>query len=170
MSQVLAPPFRLPRQIEADDRRDAIHAALAVHRRCLWAGGTLEVPWLDATDPLLDALRTAAQTGRLCRGLEAAIRILANEQHSRDTLAARGVAPPGEAVSRMLVFTRDGTERFYRQVETTLARGAPRLLGCQIDLDATGFGARLYGGDTVAKLVLLQHKDAVAAVLRALVA
>ena len=167
---MIAPVPRLPRQIEADDRHHAIRAALTARVGRLWSGGTLEVPVLAPTEALYQALRAAERIGQICRGVDATLRLLTNAAHSRATLAARaGTLRQGEAISRLLLFANDGTERFYRQIETALVRYAPRVYGCQLDTDSMTFGTRLYGMDAVVKLVMLQHKDAVSAVLRALV-
>ena len=165
-----ARPLRLPRQIEADDRHDAIRAALIARTRRLWSGGTCEVPVLAPTAAVFQSVRDAVRVGQVCRGIDAALRLLTNAEHSRTTLAARGLAAQGNAaISRLLLFANDGTERFYRQIETALGRHAPRLTGCQLDCDGATFGAALYGGDASVKLVMLQHKDAVSALLRALI-
>lgn len=163
--------LRLPRQIAADPRHDAIRAALNARTHRLWPGGTLDVPVVAPTEAVLQAIRHADRIGQVCRGIDPALRLLTNAEHSRTTLAARGGATPagGEAISRLLLFADDGTERFYRQIETALLRHAPRLAGVQLDCDSAAFGAALWGDAAVAKLVMLQHKDAVSAVLRALV-
>lgn len=168
---VTATPPRLPRQIAADPRHDAIRAALTKRMRRLWPGGTIDVPVLSPTAAVLQAIRHAERIGQVCRGIDPALRLLTNAEHSRTTLAARGGTAPagGEAISRLLLFANDGTERFYRQIETALLRHAPRLAGFQLDCDSAAFGAALWGDAALAKLVMLQHKDAVAAVLRALV-
>ena len=162
--------MRLPRQIEADAQHDAIRMALTARTRRLWSGGSLDVPVLAPSGAVFQAVRNAVRVGQLCRGIDPALRLLSNAEHSRTTLAARGVAPPqGAAISRLLLFANDGTARFYRQIETALVRHAPRLAGCQVDCGSRAFGSAVYGGEAVAKLVMLQHKDAVSALLRALV-
>jgi hypothetical protein len=168
---VTAMPLRLPRRVEADPRHDAIQAVLLAGTRRLWTGGSLEVPVLAPQASMLHAVRDAARVGQVCRGIDAALRLLTNAEHSRTTLAARGVvSPEGAAVSRWLLFATDGTERFYRQIEVALLRHAPRVAGCFVELDSAALGAAVFGGDAVAKLVMLQHKDAVSALLLALVA
>ncbi len=157
--------MRLPRQIEADASHAGIRAALTARPHRLWAGGTLSVPLLTPSDALVQALLAAARAGQLCRGLEAAVAALATETRGLATLA-----PQGARVSRLWLFSRDGTERFYRQVERALGRYAPRVLGCQLDVDSARLGALLYGRAAVVKLVMVEHKDAVTAVLRTLAA
>jgi hypothetical protein len=152
-------PPRLPRQIEGDVLHAAIQSVLTARTRTLWE--TALVPQLALTDVLLAALRTALVRGQLQRGLEATVAALEAER--------KGLVTPGERVSRLCLFTRDGAERFYRQVERCLTAHAPRVLGAFLDTDGATLGKLLYGRDTAVKLVLVDHKDAVSAILRSLV-
>jgi hypothetical protein len=162
------PEVQLPRQVEADAHHAAIRAALAASTRRLWPGGALHVSVLEPTEALVQALRAAAGAGPLRRGLEAATAALDAEQRGLSTLERRAGRPQGERVSRLWLFSRDGAERFYRQVERALVRYAPRVLGCQLDIDSAALGALLYGREAVVKLVMVEHKEAVSAVLRTL--
>jgi hypothetical protein len=161
---------RLPRQIEVDPCHDAVRAALLAHPRPLWAGGEVAVPLLAPTAALVAALRAARGAGHLRRGLEAVEAALAAERKGLAVAERRAGARQGERVSRLLLCARDGAERFYRHVERVLTSHAPRVLGCVVDLDGAPFGEMLYGPGASVKLVMVEHKDAVAAVLRAFVA
>jgi hypothetical protein len=160
--------LRLPRQIEADARCEAIRGALAARTRRLWPGGAVEVPVLVLTDSLAAALRAALRGGQLRRGLEAAAPALEAERRGLAAVARRTGRERGERISRLCLVASDGAERFYRQVERCLATHAPRVLGCLLEVDGTTLGEVLYGRDTAVKLVLADHKDAVSAILRSL--
>jgi hypothetical protein len=159
---------RLPRQIEADAQVAAIRAALAVRVEPLWPGGVLHVPVLTPTPALVAALCAARAAGQLCRGLEAAETALAAERKGLALAARRAGAAHGARVSRLLVCARDGAERFYRQVEHLLREHAPRVLCVVVDLDSVALGEALFGPGATAKLVMAEHKDAVAGILYAL--
>ncbi len=62
----------------------------------------------------------------------------------------------------------DGAERFYRNVESLLRRHAPRVLALRLSADERALGQLLFGPDERARLLLVEHKDAVSAVLLAL--
>jgi len=102
------------------------------------------------------------------RGLESAERVLAGEArglaHVDDTT---GVAR-GERVSRLLVLTDDGAERFYRTVESVLRRHGPRVLALRLAVDEHALGHMLFGSGQKVRLLLVAHKDTVSAVLLAL--
>ena len=124
----------------------------------------MTAPVLPLSHELVAALGAARGAGQLALGLEGAADALANE--------ARGLArrPGGEGnarVSRLLLVSDDGAERFYRQVERLAAEHAPRLLVLVLAGDALGLGRAAADRETPVKAVLVRHKDAVAALLRA---
>lgn len=156
-------PLRLPRSVESDPCHDDILRALAARTNTLWSGGMLAVAVVPLTEPLRSVLQAPVTAGMLQRGLEAAVATLAAEQRGLDAL------PPGQGrrVSRVLLVTNDGAERFYRQVERLALTYAPRVLVCMVDCDSSELGRILCGSDAVAKLVLTGHKTAAASILRA---
>jgi hypothetical protein len=160
--------MRLPREIEGDPCREAVREALAAKTRLLWPGGTLTTTVVPLTNALARALVAAATSRVLRRGLEAAESALDAERRGLAARPAEEAARRGARVSRLLLITNDGAERFYRQVERLIATHAPRVLACLLDCDAATLGKLLYDHEAVAKLILVEHKTAVAGVLRAL--
>jgi hypothetical protein len=76
--------------------------------------------------------------------------------------------PRGVRISRLLLLADDGADRFYRRVESLLRRHGPRVLALRLDLDAAALGGLLFGPGRRARLLLIEHKDAVCRVLLAL--
>lgn len=161
-----AGPLRLPRDVESDPCHEDVRRVLAARTRKLWSGGTLEVAVVPSTAALRKVLCSPSTARQLQRGLEAATATLASEQ--RGLAALPPAVTQGRRVSRVLLVTNDGAERFYRQVERLAITHAPRVLVCVIDCDSAGLGELLYGSDGVVKLVLTGHKTAAARILRAL--
>jgi hypothetical protein len=158
-----APP--LPREIEADPDYDAIQARLAAESRRLWTGGPTTVPVLPLRPALASALGAAYREGHLVLGLERADEALGAEARGL-TLVAR---PPRARVSRLLLVSDDGAERLYRHVERLGMTHTPRVLVAMLAADAAKVGLATTGREAAVKVVLVQHKHAVAALLRALV-
>jgi hypothetical protein len=158
----------LPREIEADPAHAAIRARLAAETRALWAGGQAVVPVLPFDTPLGDALGAAGRAGHLVLGVERAEDALAAEAHGLTVAARRSGAAPGARVSRLLLVTHDGAERLYRHIERLTATHAPRVLTAVVAADAATLGRTTTGREATVKVVLVQHKQAVAALLRAL--
>lgn len=114
------------------------------------------------------ALVSARQAGFVVRGLEAAERKLAEEERGLALVPAQErKADAAVRISRLLLVTNDGSGRFYRNVESLLRRHGPRIHAIRLEIDEHELGEFLYGPDRVARLVLLEHKNAVAAFLLA---
>jgi hypothetical protein len=161
-------PLRLPRLVEADPRAPRLLARLAADRRPLWRGGELDVPAARLTPELAAALRKARGAGHVIRSLEGAETALDAEERGQRMADEESGVPRGVRISRLLLLSADGAERFYRNVETLLARHGQRVLALQLEADAVTLGELLFGSGSMARLVMLEHKDAVAAVLLAL--
>ena len=78
--------------------------------------------------------------------------------------------PTGNRVSRLLLFSNDGAQRFYRHIEHLLQLHAPRLLACMLDVDGNTLGSVITGKEKQIKVVMAEHKEAVSEILRALLA
>jgi hypothetical protein len=165
-----ADTLRLPRAVEESPRVEAVRAALRADVRPLWAGGTLGVPHIPLTSALRSALGTLGAAGRLVRGLETAEATLAGERRGLDALPAETRRRQGRRVSRVLLVSADGAERFHRQVERLVLAHAPRVVACRLGCTSAELGAAAFGAGAVAKLVLSGHKSAAAALLTALAA
>ena len=155
---------RLPRAIESDPRCDEVRAALATSNVPLWSGSDVVVASVVDSPAIRSALQAASTAGQLERGLETIAAALDGE--------ARGLLAAGlgdaDRVSRLLIVSDDGSERFYRQVERLLRAHGDRVLALRVRCGASTLGELLFGPDATAKAVAVSRKSAVAAVLLAL--
>jgi hypothetical protein len=158
----------LPRVLEADASATALRARIDRAARPLWRGGTLLVPVVPLDAALAAVLASAARTGTLVLGLEAAAAALDREEHGLAALAARGSATRASRISRLLILADDGAERFYRAAEQMTRRHAGRLLTCRLEAPAPALGRAVLGREAGLKAVLVRHKDAVVGALRAI--
>lgn len=160
------PPF--PREIEGEPEAAALRTRLVSLARPLWREGTIEAPVVALDRPLETALGVAGLTGTLVLGLEAATAALDREEHGLAAADARANATRPARISRLLLLADDGAERFYRAAESTVRRHAARVLACRIAVPSDALGLVVLGRPAGVKAILVQHKQAVAAVLRAL--
>lgn len=160
--------LRLPKAIETDPRAARIAARLGAAAQPLRPGGTLQVATLPLDAPLADALRSARTANRIRRGLESIATALDAEAHGLARVDRESGVARGARLSRLLLVTNDGADRFYRHVETLLTRHADRVQGLRLDASAAELGALLFGPGALARVVLLEHKDAVVAALLAI--
>lgn len=161
--------LRLPRLVERDPRGPQLLRILTTHTRPLWEGGEIEVPLVKFGSELAAVLRSARSAGQVVRGLESAQRALDAEERGLRLADRRSDVPRGVRVSRLLVLADDGAERFYRHVETVLRRHGPRVLAVRVEVDAGALGELLFGPGHLVRLLMIEHKEAVCAVLLAMV-
>lgn len=158
------PHYRLPRSVEADPRAGDLLGELALRSSALWKDATHGAASLVPGSGVAAALVSAQQSGFVVRGLEAAERRLDEEE--RGLKLQPGQTTENSArISRLLLLTNDGAERFYRNVDGLLRRHGPRLVAIRFDIDEHALGEMLYGPGRVTRLVLLDHKNAVADLL-----
>ena len=160
--------LRLPKLVEADPRGQELLSGLTAHARPLWPGGKVRVPTIAFNPALAEALRIARREGQLVRSLENAERKLAAEGRGLGLVDQKSGVSRGELVSRLLVLADNGAERFYRQVEKLLRQHGPRVMALRLDVKAETLGQMLFGPGHRVLLLLLDHKEAVSAVLLAL--
>jgi len=156
--------LRLPRLVESDPRGTALLQRLIDHAQPIRAGSEIFVP-VTRFAGIEGALKSAHRAGRVVRGLETAERTLAGEERGLRLADEKSGVARGGRVSRLLLLANDGSDGFYRRVETLLRRHGPRVLAIRLDVEADGLGAPLFGAGHSARLLMIQHKEAVAAVL-----
>jgi len=162
--------LRLPKKLADDPRAACLTRELAERSAPLWAGGELRAARIDVEPDLVAALRSAFSAGRIVRSFEGAERALAAEETGLAQADRASGVERGKRVSRLLILADDGAERFYRNVESLLRRHAPRVLALRVATDESTLGELLFGPGQRARLLLVEHKDAVAQVLSALAA
>jgi hypothetical protein len=162
--------LRFPRQMEADGSAEILGQVLMKHTERLWSGGTFLVPVVALTEPLRAAVQKARARKTLQFGLEAISSKLKEEEIGIANVRERTGAAPGNRVSRLILFSNDGAERFYRRIERLLQDFAPRVLGCFLEADSFALGALVTSEERQIKAVMVEHKEAVSEILRAIVA
>ncbi len=160
--------LRLPKSVESDPRGPQLLRNLTTHTRLLWKGSEMRLPMAGMTLALAEALRSAHSAGRVVRSLENAERTLAAEERGLLMADRQSGVPRGVRVSRLLLLANDGAERFYRHIDLLLHRHGPRVLAVLLEIDEQGLGELLFEPGQVARLLMLEHKQAVSSVLLAM--
>lgn len=162
--------LKLPKDVAADPRHDAVARLLATNARPLWEGGKNQAATLPLTDVLATELRAALAAEDACQGLETCADKLAAEQKGLDALRRKAPESPQNArVSRILFLADDGSTRFYRDADALLSRHPERLLACRLQVTGEALGNILLGNPRMVRCVLVTDKRAAARVLLALV-
>ncbi|HOG11574.1 MAG TPA: hypothetical protein PK178_15935 [Smithellaceae bacterium] len=157
-----------PRQLEAAGLAEKIRLALAERQTKLWPEGKMEVPVLSISESLIATIRNARLQRRIRFGFDDILDKLAAEKKGIDEMLQKNKSQQNNRVSRLLLFSNDGAERLYRHIEQALVEHRLRILGCQLDIDGKELGRLIAGRSAGIKVILVEHKDAVSDVLRAL--
>jgi hypothetical protein len=160
--------IKLPRGLEADGTAETIRQILMTRTAQLWFSSDLSVPVISINDNLKKLLKTANLNGKVQCGLETISGKLEKEKKGIGRLREERGLPTGDRVSRLLLVSNDGTQRFYRNTERLLQLHAPRLLCCMLDMDGNSLGSVVTGRDKQIKAILVEHKEIVAAILHTL--
>jgi hypothetical protein len=161
--------LKLPKDVVADPRHDAVVRLLETRADVLWERGRHKVATLPMTDALAAALRGALAAGHACQGLELISERLSSEQKGLDALGKKDPGNPQNArVSRILFLANDGSERFYRDCDALLSRYPQRLLACRLEIAGEALGHALFGNPKMVRSVLVVDKKAGAQALFAL--
>jgi hypothetical protein len=161
--------LKLPKDVVADPRHDAVVRLLETRAGFLWERGRQKVATLPMTAALAAELRGALAAGHACQGLELIGERLAGEQKGLDALGKKAPDNPQNArVSRILFLANDGSERFYRDCDALLGRYPQRLLACRLEVDGEALGNALFGSPKMVRSVLVVDKKAGARALLAL--
>ncbi|HOJ13816.1 MAG TPA: hypothetical protein PLS81_09825 [Deltaproteobacteria bacterium] len=159
---------RVPREMRSHPDLPKVVEALSRSYRPLWRESSVEVPVVPFSEGLAAALRRASQKGFLVRGLETASEVLGNEKRGIDRSSSEGGSSAATGISRLIVAATDGSERFYRAVESLLVAHRPRVLAVLAEADAYRFGEEVFRTGRLCRLVLVTRRKAVADVLLAL--
>ena len=163
------PVLKLPKDLAADPRHDAVSNLLAARSGLLWEGGRNQVATVPMTDALAAVLRNALASGLACQGLELATDKLAGEQKGLDAVSAKAPESPQNArISRVLFVANDGSTRFYRDCDALLSRYPQRLLACRLEVAGEDLGNELLGSPRLVRSVLVFDKKVAAKALLAL--
>jgi hypothetical protein len=126
------------------------------------------MPVIAASEALSKVLRRASLNGHVRWGLEVISEKLKEEERGIAHLWESRGLPTGHRVSRLLLVSNNGTERFYRDIERLLRAYVPRLFGCMVDLDGNKLGNLVSSREKQIKVVMADHKSVVAEILRAI--
>lgn len=145
----------------------ALESRLAAHLVPLGDESSSRIPCVDFTEKLKEALSLGRAGGMLVGGLEAIETLLQREQAG---LVKNGAARDDAAlvsVSRLLLVSEDGSDRFYRSVGSLMRRIGGRLLVCKVRTSAQGLGL-FFGPQANVKALLVARKEFVERTLKAI--
>lgn len=162
--------MRFPRELEADKNLEYIRQKLFADAVLLRPDSDFAVPRIEMNKVLKNAVLKARLHRHVCCGFDAIARKLENEKAGIAGVCKQLNTPYGNRISRLILFSNDGAPRLYRHIEQLLTINFPRLLGCLINMESKAFGHLINSKDSKIKIMMVENKNAVCEVLRAMTA
>jgi hypothetical protein len=160
--------LKLPRLLETETENQLLFHAMQKSFQVFSSDGTLKVPYVELSENLIQALAFARRCGTLRGGLESIETLLQTEEAGLASLRSRQKSKDPNRISRVLIFSNDGSERFYRHCEAVLLKYRSRVFGVKINADSSLLGKSFFGKEKAVKAMLVSRKDAVIKVLSAI--
>jgi len=157
---------RWPRAFSERGTADDLAARWTASRRAARAASRPAFARHPLSRALVDALFEIRRARRLVRGLESAEAALATQAAGIRQSGAASPATP--RVSRLLLVSADGSERFDRQVERLAREHADTLEVLVLEAGELELGQAAYGPGNRVRALLVDHKDAVVRLLASL--
>lgn len=162
--------WRLPKLVENDPAFEDLKKLLNDCSEPLWSESRVRIPAVPFKKELLDVLQLAKAKDRVVRGLETVERALDVEARGLELVDRKTGVKRQERISRLIILSNDGAERFYRKIEAILREHGARVMAIRVDIDSFTIGEQIFGVEKEVKLLLLEHKETVAAALMSLLA
>jgi hypothetical protein len=153
--------FTLPRAVEESPHADAVRCLLNTAHK----DNPSALPEIALDASVQTVLQRALRTGRLTRGFDTTVEKLENERRGLAHLQRTTGEQQKARVSRLILLSSDTSERLRSEVSRAIERHAPRVLALNLTADSARIGSLLFGADSRAKVLLLDHKEAVTGML-----
>jgi hypothetical protein len=152
--------LRLPKNTVKHPLVGTIEAAFTKKIAPLRPQGTALVSYWSLDDSLSQALKEAGIAAGFVQGLDQVERLLDKEAKGILLLRQKTGQPEVSRLSRLLFLSNDGSERFYRKVETILKAHGTRTWAVVLDINAEALGKLTLPLGTPVKALLLADRKA----------
>ncbi len=160
--------LKLPKGILTHPNVAGIDARFNANLRLLFNKGRLQVPQWSFDEALQRALQKTYDSKQLIQGLEAIESHLDAELKGLKALQSQPGQNQKQRLSRLLILSNDGSERFYHSAESLLIRHGDRALGCIVDATSEQLGLSFTKKSNPTKALLIHERKALEGFLSAL--
>ena len=167
----MIPPYNplLPKKLEGSEDGNKILTFLNSNLKPVQFLKEYMMPVLSGSQSIFNALNSIRRAKRLIRGFEDAEKKLNAERVGIKKVDNKTGSERIERISRIVVVTNDGSERFYRQTKKLVEQNSPRVMAIYLDISSFDLGERLFGPGKRALCLLINHKEAVINFLTSLI-
>lgn len=160
--------LRLPKDLAENPRKDVIESWFTSSEAPLRDGGKATASHWQFDERIVKAIKRSCRPGTLVQGLEEIQKTLDRELKGLDDLKKKTGQEQQPRLSRLLLLAKDGSERFYRDVEGILARHGARTWACVVEATSEDLGKALSAKGGPAKALMIADRKALAQFLAAL--
>ena len=160
--------LKLPKNIVNHPNVIEIENLFKRNLRLLHANGRLQVPVWPFDTKSQKALSLVYGFKHLTQGLESIGAELDKELKGLKNLQKQPGQSQNQRLSRLIILSNDGSDRFYHQAETLLVKHSDRLMACIVDATADQLGEAFTKKSNPTKALLIDDRKALEAFLAAL--
>ncbi len=151
---------KLPKGLNDHPLAGSIETWFRQNQGELRPGGELTVAALQWSPQLETAIFAVQHAEHLLQGLELIKRAMDKETHGLKSISNKTGVPVPERLSRLLLLSSDGSDRFYRQAESVLLANQDRMTGCIISADSEILGGLFSKKKLPLKALLINDRKA----------
>jgi len=163
--QSRSPIPKLPKGLNEHPLASSIDSWFRQNQGPLRLGGEQTVAALKWSPQLEAAIFAVQHAEHLLQGLELIKRAMEKETHGLISVSKKTGLPIPERMSRLLLLSCDGSDRFYRQAEGILVANQERMTGCIISTDSQVLGGLFSKKKLPLKALLINDRKALEAFL-----
>ncbi len=155
--------MKLPKELAKENIEAKVLAALERERFEIDSGSGMHIPVLQLNPELRKNIFYAKSLGELIIGSDLIEITLAAERKG-----LQNVGNQSERISRLLLVTNDGSERFYRELSFLQNKQGGRVLICRLNIDSALMADILGLKEKTVKAILVNRRNSVVNVLKAM--
>ena len=160
--------LKLPKDLNGHPKSDALIAYLSAKTRPLLEGKSTQGSLVAFDAKLKAALALPLVQAHLVQGLEQLGKILDREKKGLDAVRQAKNEAPVARLSRLLLLSNDGSERFYHDVASLAGRHAERVAVLVVETDAGTLGSSFAQKGQPAKAFMIADRKALGEFLKQL--
>ncbi len=160
--------LKLPKNISTHPNIKAIETLFTKNLHLLHQDGKVKVPHMSFNENVRNALKSIYASKHLIQGLEAIGSHLDKELKGLKALAKKSGETQNDRLSRLLILSNDGSERFYHNAESILNRHSSRSMAIIIEASSEELGEAFTKKSNPAKALLIDERKSLEAFLSAI--
>ena len=161
--------LKLPKNIMTHPNVKIIETLFTSNLKLLYPEGRRKVPQWSFDDNVRRALKGVYDSKNLVQGLEAIGDHLDKELKGLKALTKQPGQTQNDRLSRLIILSNDGSERFYHNVDSILNRHLGRAMACIVDATAEQLGDAFTKKANPAKALLIDERKALESFLATIV-